>query len=202
MGLCDAYCNENGTRLLGPTRAILLLGDGTGTWRPVALPLLGDYDRYGAIDGVVPSANVDAIYRLGQEFTLRYRLKTGIHGLLRSMGNWGAEWNGECVWFALIDDRVYRACIATIEAGGKPGVAADLRQELEALSFRELLKRAFDDDPLSLLLYRNLDGSSQQALLPELIDFCLFRAWGTELREPSLHCQSQQAIGLGTLQSA
>lgn len=178
MGVFDLHCSESGIALDGLTRCALVVGDPkTRVWRRAAVPLLGVYDRYGKIESVAPSANVRAIEALGGALEVRYREAKNVEGVLASMHDDGADWNGQKVWFALFDDLVYRACVATVASGGKPGVPFGRREEFEATPFEALLERAFGQEPLTKALYAGLDAAAKEEMFADLVDFCLFVQW-------------------------
>src|SRR5512138_341812 len=139
MGVFDVPCAVSGLALTGPTQLILVGETPSGNWQPVALPIAGDYDRYGSIDGFdedLPNTRaIAAALRLlepAPEDDLEEALRDMNHGVTEDA--W-YRFDGTKISFALVDDGIYRAMIGLVEDGGR-----GKRPALEARPWRTLLE--------------------------------------------------------------
>src|SRR5262245_6638867 len=124
MGLFDVPCRASGVVLHGRTRLLFLLVEKNGTKHPLLPPLRGTYDRLSKIDMLVPGAE------LAPAEALALRLKKGLEALLEEAFDGGVPFEKGTLRYALIDEVVYRAVVATVATGGKEGVPEDIEATL------------------------------------------------------------------------
>ena len=63
MGFYDCRCMVTGVSLKATSARLVLLQQIGESWRPIALPILGTYNRLGSIDGISEDANSSLVLR-------------------------------------------------------------------------------------------------------------------------------------------
>ena len=68
MGFYDCRCMVSGVSLKGADAALVLLQQAGEAYRPIALAIVGNYNRLGSIDGIEEDANTKLVleYFLGK----------------------------------------------------------------------------------------------------------------------------------------
>jgi hypothetical protein len=130
MGFYDYRCMITGVSLLGADTALVLLQRTTAGHQPISLAIKGNYDRFGAIDGIDQDANTDLVlqyfhdkFERGEFVLNQVFLKNvddyfeDIEGLLKVFERCVTEWdqlanlNGQTIQYALICREVWDAIV-------------------------------------------------------------------------------------------
>jgi hypothetical protein len=108
VGVFDMHCEASGVALDDETRLLFML-DGV----PLLPPLEGNYDRYGKIERIAIGPELLAVEALAINAQ-----RDDLDDLVGAAFEEQLRIDGKLLRYALIDDGVYRAVVATVATGG------------------------------------------------------------------------------------
>ena len=192
MGLFEVLCSESRLVLGGSTRLVVVAEVGPERYAPIALPLVGTYDRAGLVDF---PPRLDDNSRMVERFLRKLALDAASRGAalgdllrkLRAPRRLGAPVQLSFEWaagsplkasYTLVDAGIYAAAARTVAQGGRPEWSEFGEGELERLDFDALFAAALPRGDISRAIYEPLSAPRRDALREQLALLARFRAWG------------------------
>lgn len=186
MGVFDVQCAASGIVLDGRTRLLFVLDSPEGP-SPCLPPLSGTYDRYGKIEDVRPGPARSVAEKVAKKLDL-----DELEELFDAAFEDGAALGKRTLRYALVDELVYRAIVATVASGGVSGVPADREAALAAMKLDDLVAAALADPQLALpLLKPHVDD---EELRHDLVSLALFREMPLSLSLTTVDSPSGQYL--------
>lgn len=192
MGPFEVLCSESRLVLGGATRLIVVAELGPGRYAPIALPLLGPYNRAGLID-LPPRLDdnarmierflrklpldVDARRADLAELLRRLRAPRRLSAPMQLSFEWGTG-SGPKASFTLVDDGIYTAVARTVAQGGQANGSGCAEGELERLDLDAAFAAALPLDDASRAIYEPMSAQRREALREQVALLARFRAWG------------------------
>jgi hypothetical protein len=124
MGVFDCVCVESGLPIDSDQQLVVILQTPAKTWRPIALPIHGNNNRYGTMDEPrALDANMKAVVAFGRQLVFGDASKPDDLAaqleVIRADGP-GGRLDGARVSFALVEATIYEAIVKTVVENGAP----------------------------------------------------------------------------------